>query len=108
MLAKYTGSGAVAVNFSPSYPAKVENVLIHLSTLATCATTVPLTIAKYTTASVYNTVLLSQIMTSVADVHYTPNAPVQLNPREKLLITWANDASSFKTWGIEIQYQNQG
>lgn len=108
MLAKYTGSAAVAVNFAPTYPAKVENVLIHLSANATCATTVLLTIEKYTTAGVYNTVLLSQVMTSVADVHYTPNAPVQLNPREKLLIKWANDASSYKTWGVEIQYQNQG
>lgn len=108
MLAKYTGSAAVAVNFSPTYPAKIENVLIHLSTLATCATTVPLTIAKYTTASAYNTVLLSQVMTSVADVHYTPTYPVQINPQEKLLIQWANDASSYKTWGIEIQYSHQG
>jgi len=105
MLAKNTGSLAMLVNFSPVYPAKVENVLIHLSAAATCATTVPLTISKYTTGG-YNTVLLTQVMTSVADVHYTPEFPVQINPREKLVLSWANDASSYKTWYSEIQYRD--
>lgn len=104
MIYETTGSKAMAVNFNPSFPAKIENVLIHLSAAATAA--VNLTISKYSTNTAYNAVLLTQAMASVADVHYTPEYPVQINKGEKLQLAWVNDASSYKTWGVQIQYRD--
>ena len=104
MIYQSTGSGAMAVNFNPSFPAKIENVLIHLSAAATAVA--DLTIAKYSTNAAFKTVLLTQAMSSVSDVHYTPESPVQINVGEKLQLSWVNDASSYKTWGVQIQYKD--
>lgn len=103
MLANYTGNLDMSVNFKSTLaPVSIEAVMIHLSTVSTGANN--LTISKYSTASVHNVKLLTQLMTTVGDVVYVPDCPIELTTNEKLRVLWTNDASSYKTWGVQIQY----
>jgi hypothetical protein len=103
---KETGSSVINVTLDSSLGIdwNVYEVRLHLSTgSATGAESFAANIlSSGDTASVFNAKICSQLMTSVQDYVFRPDAPVHLKHNDKLHCAWLNDASSYKTWGLEI------
>ncbi len=80
---------------------ELDEVRLHLSAAATAANSLVITQrSKY--GSQYDTVLLTQAMVGVADVFYQPGRPVKLNGKDRVTVTWTNDAGAdAKRWGLQ-------
>jgi hypothetical protein len=48
----------------------------------------------------YDTVLLTQDMTSVVDLHWQPDRPINFSTGDKLVVAWDN--GSTRTYGLEL------
>ncbi len=102
---KQTGSSAINVTLDSSLGIdyNVYEARLHLSGAATGAESFTAQIlSSGSTASVFNTKIVTQLMTSVQDYIFRPEQPVHLKHNDKLQCAWLNDASSYKTWGLEI------
>jgi len=102
---KRTGAGAINVtlNSSLGIDFNVYEARVHLSAAATGAESLTMNIlSSGSTSSPFNTVIATQLMTSVTDYIFRPEVPIHLKHNDKLKCAWLNDASSYKTWGLEI------
>lgn len=105
--AKWTGAAAVQASLGATLGLdyNVYEVRLHLSTGgdATGAEPVVLSVmSSGATASAFNCQLESTAITGLQNFYYRPTIPLHFKHNDKILCTWANDASSFKQWGLEI------
>jgi len=97
------GAIAVAINLSPSTDWQLESVRVHLSAAGT-AGDLTATI-DHNLGAEYDFVPLTQDMTSVTDLVWSPERPMEFRKGDKLDIVWAN--ASTRTYGIEIVYKKR-
>jgi hypothetical protein len=97
-----TGSGALSVTVNTGTRTLVKELRLHLSAVG-AGGNLTVTIDNGTNA-VYDTVLLTQDMTSATDIHWQPTRPIELESGDKLIIAWANAGG--KTYGLEVMYSN--
>lgn len=104
-ITRATGSGAVALTVSgAAYYQKWQllEIRVHLSA-AGGAGNLTATIDAGA-GSAYATVVLTQDMTSITDLVFTPDQPITLECADNLVIAWANSGS--KTYGVEVVHRN--
>ena len=93
-------------NLSSQYPWTLSDVFFNLTTNVGATAANTLTITKNSNAGEeYNVNLFSLPMFGVQDFHWQPDRKLEFNGKDSLDIAWTNDASSFKTWGLEIKYE---
>jgi hypothetical protein len=95
-----TGAAAIAVTVAPGKAWQLREIRVHLSA-AGGAGNLTATIDNGTAAA-YDTVVLTQDMTSVVDLEWQPDFPMSFASGDELDIAWAN--ASTRTYGIEIIY----
>lgn len=98
-----TGSSAVSLQVAPGIAWELCELRIHLSA-AGGAGNLTATVDAGAGAA-YDAVILTQDMTSIADLVYAPDVPIQFDSGDKLDIAWAN--SGGKTYGIEAKYKER-
>jgi len=99
--AKYfraTGAAAIASTLAPGVAWQLESIRIHLSA-AGASGNLTATI-DHSAGTVYDIVLLTQDMTSVVNLVWTPERPMEFQSGDELDIAWANAGT--KTYGLEI------
>jgi len=99
VVARATGSTAIAMTVAPGMKWQLKEVRVHLS--AGGAGNLTITIDSGTNAA-YDCVLKTQDMTSVTDLHYQPTRPVILEAGDEVDIAWANAGAA--TYGVEVVY----
>lgn len=95
-----TGSAAIAMTVAPGVQWKLIAVRLHLSA-AGGAGNLTATMDSGTGAA-YDTVLITEDMTSVTDYQYTPQNPWRFEDDE-LDFAWAN--ANGRTYGLEVCYK---
>lgn len=98
--ARATGAAAVAMTVAPAVKWALREVRIHLSA-AGGAGNLTITVDSGTNA-VYDTILLTQDMTAIADLAWQPDFPMIFDANDEIDIAWANAGK--KTYGIEVVY----
>jgi hypothetical protein len=93
-----TGAIAIASTLDPVQTFQLEEFRLHLSA-AGGAGNLTITLDAIAGAA-YDTVLFTQDMTSVVDLHWQPTRPINFSNGDKLVIAWAN--ASTRTYGLEI------
>jgi hypothetical protein len=96
-----TGSAAIAETLAPGTAWQLESIRVHLSA-AGGAGDLTATI-NHGVAAAYDIVLLTQDMTSVTDLVWSPERPMEFLPDDELDIAWANAGT--KTYGLEIVFK---
>ena len=104
---KQTGSSAINVDLEPSMGLDyyVYDVRLHLSTGGDATGADPLVLSilsSGSTASVFSCVIESTAITGKQNYFFQPTIPLHLKHNDKFRCAWLNDASSYKTWGLEI------
>lgn len=93
-----TGSGAVSITLAPARAWQLQEIRIHLNGAGGAG---DLTVTQDADAgAAYDTVLVTQDMSTVTDLIYFPARPNQFVAGDKIVIAWANGGG--KTYGIEI------
>ncbi len=82
-------------------PWELEEVRFNLSTGASTGTESFTVTVHSGLGTAYNCELFSQSMSSVTDLFWQPNRPIEFAPNDKAILAWVNDASSMKIWGLE-------
>jgi len=95
-------TAAVAINktLKPGKPFALKEVRIHLSG-AGGAGNLTITVSN-SRSSAYNHVLKTQDMTSVTDLVWQPDNPMEFNEYDSIVVAWAN--ASTRTYGLDIVY----
>jgi len=96
-----TGSAAIASTLAPGTAWQLESIRVHLSA-AGGAGDLTATIDNGT-GPVYDIVILTQDMTTVTDLIWAPERPMEFLPDDELDIAWANAGG--KTYGLEIIFK---
>ena len=96
-----TGSAAIAKTLAPAAPWQLEEIRVHLSA-AGGAGDLTATV-DHGIAAVYDIVILTQDMTSVVDLVWSPDEPMKFAAGDELDIAWAN--AEGKTYGLEIVWR---
>lgn len=95
-----TGAAAIAKTCTPSNSSALDSIMLHLSA-AGGAGNLTVTIDAVAGAA-YDTVLLTQDMTSVVDLYWQPDRPIELDNGDKIVIAWANAAG--RTYGLTVYW----
>lgn len=94
-----TGTGVLSYEFSPGQNIYLSAVKLHLNGAATQES---LTITIDSNAGTqYDTLLLSQDMTGLANVLWLPG--MFIHASDKVVFSWTNTDAA--TWGLEINYE---
>jgi len=96
-----TGAAAISTTVAPGVAWQLESIRVHLSA-AGGAGNLTATI-DHGTGAPYDIVLLTQDMTTVVDLVWSPNRPMEFLPGDELDIAWANAGT--KTYGLEIIFK---
>ena len=96
-----TGAAAIASTLAPGTAWQLESIRVHLSA-AGGAGDLTATINSGTGAT-YDAVVLTQDMTSVVNLVWSPERPMEFLPDDELDIAWANVGT--KTYGLEIIFK---
>jgi hypothetical protein len=96
-----TGAVAIASTLAPGVAWQLEEIRVHLSAVGG-AGDLTATINNGTNA-VYDIVILTQDMTSVADLTWQPTRPMEFMPGDELDIAWANAGT--ETYGLEVVFK---
>jgi len=96
-----TGAAAIAETLAPGTAWQLEGIRVHLSA-AGGAGDLTATI-NHSTGPEYDINLLTQDMTSVVDLVWSPERPMEFLAEDELDIAWAN--SGTKTYGIEVVFK---
>jgi len=97
-----TGSAAISKTVTPGAAFRLEEVRVHLSA-AGGAGNLTVTLDGGAAADVYDTVLLTQDMTSITDLVWKPTRPlVMAHASDAVKIAWANGSS--RTYGLTVIY----
>jgi len=93
-----TGSGAISHTLTPTLGFQLEEIRIHLSDVGTAG---DLTVTLDALAgAAYDTILLTQDMSSVKDLAWQPTRPHSFVKGDAIKVAWANGSS--RTYGMEI------
>lgn len=95
-----TGAAAVAMNIKPTVPFRLREIRIHLSA-AGAGGSLTATVNSSDGAP-YDINLITQDMTSVTDLVWQPDKPLQFESADEIDIAWANAGA--KTYGIVVYY----
>lgn len=93
-----TGAAAIASTLEPGQQFQLDELRVHLSAVGG-AGSLTLTVDAAAGAA-FDTVLLTQDMTAVTDLHFLPELPIRLDKGDKLVVAWAN--ASARTYGLEL------
>ena len=98
---KANGAAAIAATLAPGVAWQLESIRVHLSAAGGAG---DLT-AKIDHGSnaVYDIVLLTQDMTIVTDIVWSPERSMEFQAGDELDIAWAN--ANTRTYGLEIVYR---
>ena len=96
-----TGAAAIASTLAPGVAWQLESIRVHLSA-AGGAGDLTATI-NHGSAAAYDVVLLTQDMTAVVDLVWSPDRPMEFLAGDELDIAWANTGT--KTYGLEIVFK---
>jgi hypothetical protein len=100
-ISRATGSGAIAKTIAPGVQWQLEEVRLHLSG-AGGAENFTITIDAGAGAA-YDTVLLTEDMTTVTDLVWKPeDGPILLAANDEVDIAFTNTAT--RTYGLEVVY----
>ena len=109
-------SSHVSITFKPNGLTsgqrwRLDEFSFHLSnaakpngTVATAANTLTIT-RKSQLHGNCNIIVKAIPMLGESDVYWKPERLPNLRGKDSLQIVWTNDASSFKNWGIQIDYE---
>lgn len=101
-VARSTGTGALSMSLTPTRTFKLTEIRVHLNAVGGAGT---LTVTINDNAgAVYDTVLVSQDMTSVTDIVYQPDIGHFCVAGDSIDIVWANAGG--KTYGVTIIYED--
>lgn len=79
-------------------PFQLEEIRLHLSAAGGAG---DLTVTQVSGVNaVYNTVLLTQDMAAITDLHWQPDRPINYAAGDSLRVQWANGAG--RVYGLEI------
>lgn len=93
-----TGALAIASTLEPAQMFQLEEMRIHLSAAGASGN---LTVTLDANAgATYDTILFTQDMTSIVDLHWQPTRPINFTSGDKLVVAWANAGT--KTYGLEM------
>ena len=96
-----TGAAAIASTLAPGQAWQLLGIRVHLSA-AGGAGSLTATIDNGAGAA-YDYVILTQDMTAVTDLIWSPERPMEFGPTDELDIAWPNAGT--KTYGLEIIYK---
>ncbi len=103
----YTDNGDVDESFSPETEWMLFEIRIRLSAVGDAGDLiVKIESDASSTAAEYDTVLLTQDMAAVTDLHWQPTMPIHLEPDDTIDIAWTN--ASTRVYGIEVVYSRVG
>jgi hypothetical protein len=95
-----TANIAINESIDPGKAGQLHELKIHLSAAGGAGN---LTVTLDANAGAeYDTVLLTQDMTSVTDLLWQPDQPVYFDKGDKIVVAWANANS--RTYGLEVKY----
>ncbi len=97
-----TGAAAIAYTLAPGKPWQLESIRVHLSA-AGGAGDLTATI-DHGAGAAYDINLLTEDMTTVTDLVWTPSRPMEFLAGDELDIAWANAGT--KTYGLEIVFKS--
>lgn len=98
-----TGAGNIATTITPAKACALESVEVHLSAAGGANS---LTVTKDANAgAAYDTVLLTQDMTSVTNLFWQPDRPIELTSGDKIVIAWTN--ASLRTYGLTVKWSGR-
>jgi hypothetical protein len=95
-----TGAAAVAYTLKPATPFRLRELRIHLSAAGGAGNLTATMDAGEGAA--YDLVVLTQDMTAVVDLIWTPTNPLQFEAADEIDFAWAN--AQTKTYGMTIVY----
>ena len=95
-----TGAVAIATTIAPGAKWALREIRVHLSD-AGGAGNLTATMDSGT-ALAYDSVVLTQDMTSVTDLEWQPDFPMIFDADDEIDIAWANGSS--RTYGLEVIY----
>lgn len=99
---KTTGAAAVSKTITFTKAAKLKEVRVHLSAAGAAG---DLTITMDSSlGAAYDTVLLTQDMTSVVNYQWRPDSDLFLQSGDAIVTAWAN--ASTRTYGIEFIFED--
>ena len=96
-----TGAAAIATTVAPGVPWQLESVRVHLSA-AGGAGDLTITV-DHSAGANYDTLLLTQDMTAVTSLIWTPDRPIEFLAEDEVDIAWAN--ANTRTYGLEIVFK---
>jgi len=96
-----TGAAAIASTLAPGIGWQLLGIRVHLSA-AGGSGSLTATVDNGSGAA-YDCVILTQDMTSVTDLVWSPERPMEFGPNDELDIAWPNAGT--KTYGLEIIYK---
>jgi len=96
-----TGADAIAMTLTPGIAWQLEGIRVHLDDAGGAGNLT----AKIDNGegAAYDIVLLTQDMTAVTDLMWSPEDPIEFRAGDSLVIEWANAGE--KTYGLEIVYK---
>ena len=95
-----TGSGNISSTTSPGRPFALESVTLHLSAAGGAN---DLTVSLDANAGAeYDVVLFTQDMTSVTDLVWQPDRPIECAEDDKIVVTWTNASS--RDYGLTVRW----
>jgi hypothetical protein len=97
-------SGAISHTVNPGSAWQLEEIRVHLSA-AGGAGDLTATIDN-DAGEEYDTVILTEDMTSTADVLYAPERPLHFAAGDKLIIAYSN--ANNRTYGVEVKFDTRG
>jgi len=99
-----TGAAAMASSLIPTGTIYLESVKLHLDAAGGIAENFTVTINSATSA-VYDTVIFSQVMTTVTDILWIPEKPISIVNNDVLDFAYAN--TNNRTYGLEVIYKSE-
>ena len=92
-------TGKIEEEVEPSVAFQLEELFLHLNDDGGAG---DLTVTKVSGAAddVYDTVLLTEDMTNVQDLHWQPDRPINCAKDDKIKVEWDN--ANGRTYGLEI------
>jgi hypothetical protein len=96
-----TGAAAIAKTIAPGRPWELESIRVHLSAAGGAGNLTA--IIDNGVGAAYDHNLLTQDMTAVTDLTWSPDTPMLFSEDDELDIAWANAGT--KTYGLEIVYK---
>lgn len=97
-------NGAIALTVDPAAAWQLEEIRIHLNAVGGAGSLTATIDAN--AGAAYDTVVLTQDMTTVSDFDYIPTRPQQFDKGDKLILAWPNAGN--KTYGVEVKYSTRG